>query len=218
MGAKTWMLIGSTGDARAQLAARPALDRSASTTLAQRLFPTENLTPLDDGDLAEANPADDEIMVGCFAGLSIVAAREFALDHPSRLPRRFLEVLDLPTVELHAMYSAVDWFAYARWQGGVLIRSLSLAPDSGVIEDQGPHLPFETAYWAGEHPALGPEENGDADSYPLPFHPLDLGEAALAACLGYMLEGHPAADHIDPMQVTLLRFKRTGTKPWWKFW
>ncbi|HEY9100482.1 DUF6928 family protein [Chitinimonas sp.] len=218
MGAKTWMLIASTGDARAQLAKLPALDRSASTNLAQRLFPAEALIPLDDGDLSEANPADDEILVGCFAGLRIVAAREFALDHPSRLPRRFLDVLDLPTVELHAMYSVVDWFAYARWQGGILIRSLSLAPDSGVIEDQGPHLPFEAPYWAGEHPALGPEENGDADSYPLPFHPLDLGEAALAASLGYVLEGHPAPDHIDPSCITLLRFKRSGAKPWWKVW
>ena len=31
------------------------------------------------------------------------------------------------------MHSVVDWFAYARWVNGTLVRSLSLSPDSGVF-------------------------------------------------------------------------------------
>jgi hypothetical protein len=38
---------------------------------------------------------------------------------------------------LHAMHSVVDWLAFAVWEDNRLIRSLSLAPDGGIIEDIG---------------------------------------------------------------------------------
>ncbi|WP_420719932.1 DUF6928 family protein [Streptomyces sp. NA13] len=39
------------------------------------------------------------------------------------------------------------------WEDGHLLRSLSLSPDSGVIENIGTPLPFEQPYWAGDRPA-----------------------------------------------------------------
>jgi hypothetical protein len=54
------------------------------------------------------------------------------------------------------MHSVVDWFAFAVWQDGRLKRSLSLSPDSGVLEDIGAKLPFEEPYWSGKHPAVNP--------------------------------------------------------------
>ena len=83
MGAKTWMLVYADGNDRDLLAAKPKLDRGATLRLARELFPNDGLQAIDDGSLAYTSPPDDEITIGCFPGVSIVAAAEFVLDHPS---------------------------------------------------------------------------------------------------------------------------------------
>ena len=213
MGAKTWMLVYSDGITGEILKSRPGLDRNTTANLARKLFPSERLEPLEDESLLFMCPPDNELIVGCFPGLSIVAAKEFGLDYPSELQSAFIEPSLGRTICLHAMHSAVDWFAYAIWKDGKLQRSLSLSPDSGILEDIGPRLSFEEPYWAGEHPALDPEE--EESHYPFAFHPLELGEAALLELFGYQLEG--AGDcQVEPEEISLLRFKRS--KPWWKVW
>jgi hypothetical protein len=112
------------------------------------------------------------------------------------------------------MHSVVDWFAFAVWRGGRLERALSLSPDSGILEDIGAKLPFEQPYWAGEHPAIDPEE--EEDTYPFVFHPLELGEAALGEFFGYQLEGVLDETLFDPEEIALMRFKR-GRRGW-KLW
>jgi hypothetical protein len=112
------------------------------------------------------------------------------------------------------MHSVVDWFAYAKWVNGTLVRSLSLSPDSGILEDIGERMPFEEPYWSGDHPAVDSEE--EKDSYPFPFHPLELGEAALCELYGYQLEGFVDASPLDPESIALLRYKRS--RPWWRLW
>ena len=214
MGAKTWMLAYSDGNASGILKSRPALDRAATLALAKKLFPSDRLEAISDGDLAYTCPPDDELVIGCFPGLAIVAAREFGIDRPSKLQPAFIEHAQGRTIYLHAMHSVVDWFACALWQGGVLRRSLSLAPDSGILEDIGARLPFEQPYWAGRHPPLGPGE--ESAGYPFPFHPLELGEAALLAFFGYQLEGMADDSQLQPEDIPLMCFKRS--KPWWKRW
>jgi len=214
MGAKTWMLVYADVDARAALSRGPALDRTATVRLAATLFPDQKLVPRDDGDLSSTCPDDNEICIGCFPGVSIVAAREFGGDHPSKLPAPFIAAGGRGTVTLHAMHSVVDWFAYAQWTNGTLVRSLSLSPDSGVLEDIGPRLPFEEPYWAGRHPALAEDE--DPAAYPLPFHPLELGDAALAALFGYCLEGPTDLELFEPETIALARYERRRSR--WKFW
>lgn len=215
MGAKTWMLVLAKADAREALAARPQLDREATHKLATTLFPDEKLEPIGDGDLSYTCPPDDELHIGCFAGVSVVAAKEFGIDYPSRLPQRFIAAGGGGTVTLHAMHSVVDWFAYATWANGKLLRSLSLSPDSGIIEEIGSRLPFEEPFWSGEHPAVDSDE--DQDAYPFPFHPLDLGEATLKDRFGYQLEGFIDASLLEPESIPLVRYKRTRSR-WWKFW
>ncbi len=80
------------------------------------------------------------------------------------------------------MHSVVDWLAFAVWEDGRLVRSLSLSSDDGVMEDVGDPMPFEAAYWGGEYPVPHDPEWSD-EPYPLPFHPLELGEVALGALL-----------------------------------
>ena len=49
------------------------------------------------------------------------------------------------------MHSVVDWLAFAKWKNGELVRSLSLSPDSGILEDIGLRLPFEEPFWSSKH-------------------------------------------------------------------
>jgi len=210
MGAKSCMLVYSDGDAIEVLKSAPVLDRAATATLAKTLFPAEMLQPLADVSLQETYPPEEELYIACFPGLAIVMARDFGIDRPSELPPTFLKNATGPVVYLHAMHSVVDWSAFAVWRAGSLVRSLSLSPDDGVIEDIGARLPFEAPYWAGAHSADDPEELEDEDyePYPLPFHPLDLGEVALLNFLGFQIEGYIADFKVTPENIPLMRFKR----------
>ncbi len=180
---------------------------------AKKLFPKEKLEALEDGSLACTCPPDDELVIGCFAGVCIVAGKEFGIDYPSQLPIHFLEVSPYRRVTLHAMHSVVDWFTYAVWEGGKLQRSLSLSPDSGLLEDIGARLPFEAPYREGHHSAIAPEDEEEFSDYPFAFHPLELGEAALRDLFGYHLESYQTS--LDPDKIPLMNFKRT--KPWWRW-
>jgi hypothetical protein len=218
MGAKTWMLVYSEGDTRQLLASNPQLDRSETDRVAAKLFTKEKLEPLTDGCLTSACPPNNELLIGCFPGITIVAAKEFAIDRPSKLEARFVQHAGKGNLYLHAMHSVVDWFAYAVWQQGELKRSLSVAPDNGVIEDIGETLPFELPFWAGEHPAVDPEDQDEDEPppYPFPFHPLEFGEAALKEFFGYQLEGYADPTLLDSDSIALARYKRRKSlfNPW----
>ncbi len=109
---------------------------------------------------------------------------------------------------LHAMHSVSDWLAFAVWEEGRLRRSLSLSPDGGIVENIGDPFPFETPYWAGDRPVESDPEC-DEEPYALPFHPLELGNEALRALFGFLLEGRPSLDDVDPDEVPLLGFDLT---------
>jgi hypothetical protein len=103
------------------------------------------------------------------------------------------------------MHSVSSQFAYAIWENGSLVRSLSLSAGDGIAEDIGDPLPFEAPYWAGGHPARG--------QHPLSFHPLDLGEAALRALFGFIIEGQRQPADIDPRSVKLAGFQVPPANP-----
>ena len=210
------MLVYTDGNVAEILKSNPQLDRTKSTEFAQQLFPIAQLDPIEDGNLAWTCPKGKDIYVGCFPKLRIAAAKEFGIDYPSKLPANFLNPNYGQTVYLHAMHSVVDWFAYAIWENGKLIRSLSLAPDNGVIENIGKPRSFENPFWSGDHPVFEPGE--EVESYPFIFHPLDLGDAALLDLFGYQLEGYDGSMQVDPEEISLLGFHRKRSKHWWKFW
>lgn len=203
VGAKTSMLVYATGNAADTLRRHPKLDRDATSQLAHCLFPRDQLVPIGDGDLSNTCPPDDELYIACFPGISIVAAKEFALDRPSKLPLHFLTAAGDKDLYLHAMHSVVDWFACAHWRNGALVRSLSLSPDSGIVEDVGPRLPFEDPFWRGQY---SPADNS----------PLELAQAALKEFFGYQLEGPIDASLVDPESIPLIKFRRS--RSWWRFW
>lgn len=211
MGAKTWMLVHAKAKVAPALGSGPPLNRDATLEIAAKLFPKYKLEPVGEGDLSFTCPPNDEVHIGCFPGVSIVAAKEFAIDHPSKLPISFIAAGADGTAYLHAMHSVVDWLAFAKWINGRLVRSLSVSPD-GILEDVGERFAFEEPFWSGRHPVASDGE----DEYPLPFHPLEMGEAALKEFFGYQLEGFGDPPPLHPESIPLIKFKRR--RPRWKFW
>jgi uncharacterized protein DUF6928 len=212
VGAKTWMLVYAKTKVEEALRNGTQLDRDATLQLATSLFPKDKLEPIGQGNLSYTCPPNDELHIGCFPGVSILAAKEFAIDHPSKLPAPFISAGGSGTIYLHAMHSVVDWFAFAQWINGKLVRSLSLSPDSGVLEDIGQRLAFEEPFWLGQNPVTVDSEE---DDYPLPFHPLELGEAALKEFFGYQLEGFLDPTLLQPESIRLIKYKRRRR---WKLW
>lgn len=207
MGAKTWMLVYAGEDPASVLRSGPALDRDAARRVAEALYPGR-LREFADGTLFDdPSPPDGHLYVGAYPGLTVVCDPAVALDRPSTLPARFLGAAPGPRVVLHAMHSGVDWFAYAIWVDGRLVRALSLSPDDGIMENFGAALDFEAPYWAGERRVEEDDEDADADPYPLPFHPLELAEDALAGLFGFVYEGMPPPDEPDLEAVVLAGFR-----------
>lgn len=84
---------------------------------------------------------------------------------------------------------------------------LRLSPDSGIVENIGEPLPFEVRYWAGERRAeVIPWPDGDDEPYALPFHPLEMGEDALRALCGFIVEGRPDPGAVDADTIRLHGF------------
>ncbi len=203
MGVRDWMLLYADGEIQSTLQAAPALDRSATHAVVKRLYPSCQISLTEDGTLLDqAGPIGPYVYAGHFPGLTIVCTRDAALDRPSQLRTQFLDEAAGRTIYLHAMHSATDWFAYAIWTpNGGLRRALSLSPGSGIIENIGAPLDFEVPFWGQAHSI-----ETQADSYPLPFHPLELGEEALRALFGFTYEGLYQDEDPDLENIVLAGF------------
>lgn len=215
MGAKAWFAAFFDGDPKDILSKKPELDRAASAALAEELFAGYTIHAKDDGTLDVLNPKKREVFIGVYGKLKIIAHGDFSGDLPSQIDQRWLAPQLGSTVYVHATHSVVDWFAFSLWKEGLLVRSTSVAPDSGIMEDIGEKLPFELPYWDGSF-SLEDEFEED-EPYPLPFHPLELSEAALLATLGFQFEGHPDDWVCDPREIPIMNFQ-IFKKAWWKFW
>lgn len=204
MGAKAWFAVYSNGDPKQVLANAPVLDAVATRTFLARMFPDQTVEDLGETTLLDLDPRKREIRAGVYGDLVILAHEGFAKDKPSEIPRAMLAAGAFQNTYVHATHSVVDWCAISMWKNGELGRSLSLAPDNGIIENIGVPLPFETPFWDGE---FAMDDDDDDDEYPLPFHPLDLSEAALATTVGFGFDGDPSTWVCDPAEIPILSFK-----------
>ncbi|MFJ6796603.1 DUF6928 family protein [Streptomyces sp. NPDC091268] len=207
MGAKTGLLAYADGDIPTALGQMTAAGIAETTDLVGRLYPGWAREAAEGETLGEGTyPAVGIAYAASFPGVDIVCDRRLMIDRPSQLPEHLVAASAGRRMVLHAMHSVVDWLAFAVWEDGRLVRSLSLSPDRGVVEDIGERFPFEAPYWAGGHPVKSYPGRRDEAPYPLPFHPLELGEEALRTFFGFVLEGRLAPDDIDPDGVQLRGF------------
>lgn len=197
MGSKTAMLAFSDGDPR--LAGRP--DPAEVVARVRAWHPEYDVTPIGGGSLGDyCYPPEDTCYATVLPGVELYCDRRLAGHLPSRLPGRLLRAGADRRITLHAMHSMSDSLSFAVWENGDLVRSLCLSPDDGIVENIGEPLACELPYWAGEHPA-------SAESYPLPFHPLELGGGpVLRALFGFVVEGAPEPGDLDPFDVPLLAY------------
>jgi len=213
MGVKAWFIAYFDDYPKKSLAGEPKLDRVQSRELVGKLFPGADIREAEDGTLGFLNPDEGQALVGCYGDVRIVAHDALSGDYPSKIPTRWLDPSLGRTVYLHAQHSVTDWFAFGLWRDGRLVRSLSVSPDNGILEQIGEPLEFERPYWSGQFPA--------GSTYPLPFHPLELSEACVRAHLGFQFEGSPVDCVVDPDEVPIASFSFGAPKvsrPRWKFW
>jgi hypothetical protein len=210
MGAKSALLAFADGDIRPALSSAARSERGEVEGLVREIHPGYLVASADDGTLGDdLYPQDDITYATVLAGAELFCDRRLVLDRPSELPGHLRNAGAGRRIIMHGMHSVVDWLGFAVWEDGRLIRSLSLSPDGGIQENTGEPYDFELPYWAGDHPVGRVPGWPDQEPYPLPFHPLDLGEEALRALFGFVVEGHPRPDDIDAEVVHLHGFRVT---------
>ncbi|MFJ9567108.1 DUF6928 family protein [Streptomyces fuscichromogenes] len=209
MGARTGLLVYADGDIPGLLRAVGAADRDRTVAMLRRLYPGREFEECDGSTLWDGGyPPNGTVYAASWPGVDVIGDQRVMIDRPSRLPAHLVAAGAGRRLVLHAMHSAVDWLAFAVWEDGRLVRSLSLSPDSGVMENVGRPLPFELPYWAGDRPVgTEPRPDEDEEPYPLPFHPLELGEDALRALCGFVHEGCPEPDDVDADAIGLYGFR-----------
>ncbi|WP_437004651.1 DUF6928 family protein [Streptomyces sp. enrichment culture] len=209
MGAKTGLLVYADGDAPEALRGVGAAGLDRTVAMMRRLHPGRRIEECEGSTLWDGvYPPKGTTYAASWPGVDVIGDQRVMIDAPSQLPGHLVAASAGRRLVLHAMHSVVDWLAFAVWEDGRLVRSLSLSPDSGIIENFGEPLPFELPYWAGDRPAdviSWPDE--DEETYPLPFHPLELGEDALRALCGFVKEGRPEPDDVDADTVRLHGFQ-----------
>jgi hypothetical protein len=154
-------------------------------------------------------PPDDITYATVLAGAEVLCDRRLVFNRPSDLPPHLRAAGIGRRIIMHGMHSGVDWLCFAVWEDGELVRSLSLSPDSGIVENIGEPYAFELPFWAGAHPVVPGLELPDQGPYPLPFHPLELGEEALRALFGFVIEGTPDPVDLDAQTIALHGFRVT---------
>jgi hypothetical protein len=210
MGAKTALLAFSDGDLRPSLLGATRSDPDEAAELVRLVHPGYLVEPADEDTLGECvYPPEGMTYATVLAGSELVCDRRLMLARPSELPEHLLRAGADRRIILHGMHSGSDWLSFAVWENSELVRSLSLSPDGGIAENIGDPFDFELPYWAGERPVQPIPGRPDQGPYPLPFHPLDLGEDALRALFGFILEGRPDPDDIDEEPVHLHGFRLT---------
>ncbi|MBF9072366.1 DUF6928 family protein [Streptacidiphilus fuscans] len=212
MGAKSAMLVFSEGRAadRLRVAARES-DEAAAAALVARVHPGSTVEPAPGESLWDGTyPPDGTCYAASFDGVEIVCDRRLMEHRPSLMPRHLLAAGRGDRVFFHAMHSVLDTLTFAVWERGALVRSLSLAPDGGIVENIGVPYEFEAPFWTGERPVEpDPWWREGQTAYPLAFHPLELGEEALRAFAGFVLEGRLLPDDVDADAVQLNGFRVT---------
>ncbi|MFH0245070.1 DUF6928 family protein [Streptomyces sp. HK10] len=171
MGAKTGLLVCADGDVPDLLRQVGAADPAQTSALLRRLHPGQESGEGTGSNLRDGvYPPDGTVYAARRPGLEIVCDRGVMVDFPSRLPEYLVAASTGRRLVLHAMHSMVDRFASAVWEDGRLVRSLSLSPDDGIIENIGEPLPFELPYWAGNRPTdvtPWPDEEEEEEEEPV---------------------------------------------------
>jgi hypothetical protein len=203
VGAKNALL--AFGDIGTALRSAKPADQAEAEALVRRSYPHRAVEAIGAKDLFSAmNPPDRTVYAAVFPEAELLCDWTIVADQPSDVP--LLELGAGRRTVLHAMHSAADALVFGLWEDGQVVRFLSVSPEDGIVTNIGEPLDFEVPYWAGEHSV---DTGGwpDAEPYPLPFHPMQLGEEALRALFDFVNEGAPQPDDVDTLAVPVHGFR-----------
>jgi hypothetical protein len=132
--------------------------------------------------------------------------RRLVLDYPSELPEHLRSAGAGRRIIMHGMHSVVDWFCFAVWEDGRLVRSLSLSPGSGIRENIGEPYDFEVPVLGGRAFRAGLARLA---AVPAAVPSPGAGRGALRALFGFVVEGRLRPDDLDVEAVHLHGFRVT---------
>ncbi|EOM77837.1 hypothetical protein DW322_00375 [Rhodococcus rhodnii] len=186
------------------LSDRPAPDPVASRGLATALLGTSDLAASDPVPLSTvAGGTDDQVYVGAYPRVTVVASPLFAVDLPSQLPPS--QRLRAERTILVASHPQDASGAFALWEGDRLRRAFSATPNR-IVEDIGLPQVWEAPFWAGEHP-LRYRDGTLPDPDALPFHPQQFAEHANLAWLGFRYTRAAPSDPVRAADLRVIGFR-----------
>jgi hypothetical protein len=204
MGAKAGILALGDGDFAEALTQLPTADAERTAALVADIFPGYQVEPVQGRRLAEATyPPDEEVQALSAPGIAILCDGRCVLEKPSELPRHVLDLVARCRVALCAMHSVDDSFAYAVWNDGELVRSLSVSLARGIIEDVGEPFECERPFWPARRAFVARHPGA------VGFRPLDLAQRVMRWLFGFALEGRPEPDDVDAGQISMLGYRIT---------
>ncbi|QBJ97368.1 hypothetical protein ERC79_16555 [Rhodococcus sp. ABRD24] len=180
-------------------------DRGGARDLAAELHPGLEVEFLGDEPLSRATePAEGEVYIGRYPGVTVVCTSEPLPPTPSTIPQSWTRTMVSKRTYLFASNPHRPWGAFARWEDGELKHSFS-ATSVHILENLGVPQVWERPYWAGEHPVRHPIEVMP-DPQTLPFDPIELTEAAHHAWIGFRRHDPTGDTDLDALAVTVSRF------------
>src|SRR5271170_7372703 len=134
MGARTALLAFADGDLRPALARAAVPELAGAEALVRRVYQGYTVEAIGEGTLGDRTyPPDDITYAAILPGAELLCDSRLLLDRPSELPEQLLCLGAGRRVIMHGMHSVSDWVAFAVWEDGKLVRSLSLSPGSGIM-------------------------------------------------------------------------------------
>ncbi len=187
------------------LEAEPRADRGFGRKYLAQLNPAWPVTPIGAFPLNRSEPADvAEFYVGGYPGVAVVQTWVEGVERLSDLSEELMSSLPADRIFAFAVNEKHEYGGFARWERGVLKRSLC-AVSQWIIEDVGLPDYFEADYWAGE-------KSQQRGGLHLPFIPMDIVKGAERAWLGvdvspdgpdievvgFAVDGRPEPKVLDP--------------------
>ena len=209
MGMKALLIAVSDGLPRHDLASQPIGSVDASRQVAESLLPGLVGDQLPDGELSECCYPNSGVYVGTFGGTWLMTSQHDSLTSwaPTADDRR-------RNAYRVYMQSTVSLGGFSYWGADGTFREFYGTREKGLLENKGLPLPFERPFWAGD------EDDRVAASFGydnMPFHPMDLGDAALREFFGFVGEGAPRPDDLDAEEIFLHGFELISP-PWRGGW
>lgn len=210
MGAKTGLLMYADGDIPGLLRHAEAPDPDRTSALVRRSYPDAAIERWQGSTLYNGvYPPPGRAYAGSWPGLDVLADRRLMIDSPSQLPEHLVAAGAgrLPRTARHAQRGRL---ARLRRVGGRPPAPLpEPVPRQRRDREHRHPAPLRTALLGlADRPAdVIPWPGEEQDPYPLPFHPLELGEVALRSLCGFIQEGYPEPDDVDAEAISLLGFR-----------